>query len=238
MATLSHELPLGAHAERRFEYRVIDTGKHLEEELNTLGARLEGGRRHDKEAAVHRSAAGDHPDARARRSRLRAKQRSSARRTGPADWGMPGRRIRELADGASRESRDGPGGGSPMSSGARPASHRVHRPHRRVVWSLVGLVAAAASASSSASTERSFRARRSTRGRRSRAWCRESTPAAAPSSSRRTARSRTGARSGSAWSSCLRSRSRRERTRSPISPAGRETPPQRRRSTRAGSRAG
>ncbi len=139
MATLSHELPLGAHAERRFEYRVIDTGKHLEEELNTLGARLEGGRRHDKEAAVHRSAAGDHPDARARRSRLRAKQRSSARRTGPADWGMHGRRIRLFADGASRELRDGLGGGLPMSSGARAgvaSGSRAASAGRVVSWSL------------------------------------------------------------------------------------------------------
>jgi hypothetical protein len=38
MATLSHERALGAHAARRFEYKVIDTGKHLEEELNALGA--------------------------------------------------------------------------------------------------------------------------------------------------------------------------------------------------------
>lgn len=38
MATLSHELSPGAHAERRFEYKVIDTGKHIEEELNMLGA--------------------------------------------------------------------------------------------------------------------------------------------------------------------------------------------------------
>jgi hypothetical protein len=38
MATLSHELPLASHAARRFEYKVLDTGKHVEEELNELGA--------------------------------------------------------------------------------------------------------------------------------------------------------------------------------------------------------
>ena len=111
-----------------------------------------------------------------------------------------------------------------MSTGAHPVPHRVHLLRRWVVWLVVGLVAAAgASASPSASTERSSRARRGSRGRRSRAWWRGSTPAAAPSSSPRTARSRTAARSGSTWSSCLRSRSRPERTRSRISPADRES---------------
>ena len=38
MASLSHELPLTSHAARRFEYKVLDTGKHVEEELNALGA--------------------------------------------------------------------------------------------------------------------------------------------------------------------------------------------------------
>jgi uncharacterized protein DUF4177 len=31
-------LPKTEQAARRFEYRVIDTGKHVEEELNALGA--------------------------------------------------------------------------------------------------------------------------------------------------------------------------------------------------------
>ena len=31
-------LPKTDHVVRRFEYRVIDTGKHVEEELNALGA--------------------------------------------------------------------------------------------------------------------------------------------------------------------------------------------------------
>jgi hypothetical protein len=38
MATRPHELPLPSHAARRFEYKVLDTGKHVEEELNALGA--------------------------------------------------------------------------------------------------------------------------------------------------------------------------------------------------------
>ena len=39
MATISHEpLRTDAHATRRFEYRVIDTGARVEQELNELGA--------------------------------------------------------------------------------------------------------------------------------------------------------------------------------------------------------
>jgi hypothetical protein len=39
MATISHEPSVAAPtATRRYEYRVLDTGKHLEEELNRLGA--------------------------------------------------------------------------------------------------------------------------------------------------------------------------------------------------------
>ena len=49
---------------KRYEYKVIDTGKHIEEQLNALGVRVAGRRRHDEEAAPDRSAAGDHPDAR------------------------------------------------------------------------------------------------------------------------------------------------------------------------------
>ena len=119
-----------------------------------------------------------------------------------------------------------------MSTGAHPLPHRVHWLRRWVRWP-AGRPGGRRRHRRSASTERSFRARRGTRGRQSRAWWRGSRPAAAPSSSRRTARSRTGARSGSTWSSCLRSRSRPERTRSHISPADRETPPPRRRPTGA-----
>jgi hypothetical protein len=39
MTTLSHEPPPARTSTgRRFEYRVIDTGKHVEAELNALGA--------------------------------------------------------------------------------------------------------------------------------------------------------------------------------------------------------
>jgi hypothetical protein len=39
MSTLSHEPPQARTSTgRRFEYRVIDTGKHVEAELNALGA--------------------------------------------------------------------------------------------------------------------------------------------------------------------------------------------------------
>jgi hypothetical protein len=39
MATISHEPPLVAPtARRQYEYRVLDTGKDLEGELNRLGA--------------------------------------------------------------------------------------------------------------------------------------------------------------------------------------------------------
>jgi hypothetical protein len=38
MTTLTHEPPrAGTSTGRRFEYRVIDTGKHVEAELNALG---------------------------------------------------------------------------------------------------------------------------------------------------------------------------------------------------------
>lgn len=39
MATISHEPPrAGAYVTRRYEYKVIDTGKRVEEQLNELGA--------------------------------------------------------------------------------------------------------------------------------------------------------------------------------------------------------
>ena len=39
MAAISHEPSFAASTgPRRYEYRVLDTGKHLEEELNRLGA--------------------------------------------------------------------------------------------------------------------------------------------------------------------------------------------------------
>jgi hypothetical protein len=38
MATISHELRSEAYLERRYEYKVVDTGKHVEELLNELGA--------------------------------------------------------------------------------------------------------------------------------------------------------------------------------------------------------
>ena len=39
MTTISHAPPLaGTYVARRYEYRVIDTGKRVEEELNALGA--------------------------------------------------------------------------------------------------------------------------------------------------------------------------------------------------------
>ena len=38
MTALTYEPPLAAQAATRFEYRVIDTGKHVEEDLNRLGA--------------------------------------------------------------------------------------------------------------------------------------------------------------------------------------------------------
>ena len=39
MATISHEPPRGAtYVMRRYEYKVIDTGKRVEEQLNELGA--------------------------------------------------------------------------------------------------------------------------------------------------------------------------------------------------------
>ena len=39
MTTIAHEPPsVRAHAVRRYEYKVIDTGKHIEDELNELGA--------------------------------------------------------------------------------------------------------------------------------------------------------------------------------------------------------
>jgi hypothetical protein len=37
MAIASHE-PLAGEFLRRYEYKVIDTGKHVEEQLNELGA--------------------------------------------------------------------------------------------------------------------------------------------------------------------------------------------------------
>jgi hypothetical protein len=38
MTTISHEPP-AAGTSVRYEYKVIDTGKHVEEELNRLGAK-------------------------------------------------------------------------------------------------------------------------------------------------------------------------------------------------------
>jgi hypothetical protein len=38
MATISHEPPGAATYVRRYEYKVIDTGKRVEEQLNELGA--------------------------------------------------------------------------------------------------------------------------------------------------------------------------------------------------------
>ena len=37
MTLVSHE-PLAGKVARRYEYRIIDTGKHVEEQLNELGA--------------------------------------------------------------------------------------------------------------------------------------------------------------------------------------------------------
>ena len=40
MTTIAEEPPrVRARANRRYEYKVIDTGKHVENELNQLGAR-------------------------------------------------------------------------------------------------------------------------------------------------------------------------------------------------------
>ena len=48
----------------RYEYKVIDTGKHVEEQLNELRRpRLASRRRNDEEAAVHRPTPSDHLDA-------------------------------------------------------------------------------------------------------------------------------------------------------------------------------
>ena len=39
MTTIAHEPPpIGTFLGKRYEYKVLDTGKHLEEELNLLGA--------------------------------------------------------------------------------------------------------------------------------------------------------------------------------------------------------
>ena len=38
MATISQERQAPPHTMRRFEYKVIDTGKHVQEQLNQLGA--------------------------------------------------------------------------------------------------------------------------------------------------------------------------------------------------------
>ncbi len=38
MTALTNEPRLAAQAARRFEYRVLDTGKNVEEDLNRLGA--------------------------------------------------------------------------------------------------------------------------------------------------------------------------------------------------------
>jgi hypothetical protein len=39
MATIEREPPAAGMSTRRYEYRVIDTGKQVEEQLNQLGAR-------------------------------------------------------------------------------------------------------------------------------------------------------------------------------------------------------
>ena len=70
--------------------------------------------------------------------------------------GMHGRRIRAPPDGASRELRDGLGGGSPMSTRAHPLPHRFHWPHRWVVWLLVGLVGLVAAAGIVVGIDRAF----------------------------------------------------------------------------------
>jgi hypothetical protein len=38
MATISHQARSHAYLMKRYEYRVVDTGKHVEELLNELGA--------------------------------------------------------------------------------------------------------------------------------------------------------------------------------------------------------
>jgi hypothetical protein len=38
MATIPHEPPARTYVTRRYEYKVIDTGGHVEDELNALGA--------------------------------------------------------------------------------------------------------------------------------------------------------------------------------------------------------
>jgi hypothetical protein len=38
MATIAHEFSQSTHAMRRYEYKIIDTGKRVEEQLNELGA--------------------------------------------------------------------------------------------------------------------------------------------------------------------------------------------------------
>jgi hypothetical protein len=38
MATIAHELSQSTPAMRRYEYKIIDTGKRVEEQLNELGA--------------------------------------------------------------------------------------------------------------------------------------------------------------------------------------------------------
>lgn len=39
MTTISHQTPeAGTYVMRRYEYKVIDTGKRVEEQLNALGA--------------------------------------------------------------------------------------------------------------------------------------------------------------------------------------------------------
>ena len=65
MTTIAHDPPsVRAHAVRRYEYKVIDTGKHVEDEAQRAGCEgLASGRRDDEEAALHRPAPGDHPHA-------------------------------------------------------------------------------------------------------------------------------------------------------------------------------
>ena len=53
---------LGTSLLTRYEYKVIDTGKHVEEELNELGAEQVVGVT-TKKQDVDCATAGDHPDA-------------------------------------------------------------------------------------------------------------------------------------------------------------------------------
>ena len=51
-------------------------------------------------------------------------------------------REKDRTDCASRELRDGLGGGSPVSTGSHQVPHRFHWPRRWVLWMVIGLVVA------------------------------------------------------------------------------------------------